>query len=114
MRSQLMCMNPLEIIFEAFGMDMGLIEWFGLTVAAYFIFGFGSCVFDRRAWRFRDTSTGRFIKWESALIFGTIGDVLIIYGLYNTMDFLDKISSIFGLLICITLTVIFGRSTRKY
>ena len=71
MRSQLLYVNPLEIIFEAFGMDVGF-EWFGLTVAAYFIFGFGSCVFDRRAWRFRDTSTGRFIKWESALIFGTL------------------------------------------
>ena len=114
MCSLLVCVNPLEIIFEAFGMDVGLIGWFGLTVAAYFIFGFGSCVFDRRVWRFRDTSTGRFIKWESALIFGTIGDILIICGLYDTMGFWDKISSILGLLICIILTFIFGISTRKY
>lgn len=107
-------MNPFEAIFEAFGMNVGPFEWFGLTILTYFLCGFGGCVFDLRVWRFRNTSTGRFIKWESALIFGTVGDLFVMSGLYNTMGFWEIISSIFGLLICIALTIVFGISTRKY
>ena len=107
-------MNPLEVIFEAFGVNIGPFEWLILTIAAYFIFGFGCCVFDPRAWRFRDASTGRFIKWESVLIFGTLGGVLVMYGLFDTMSFWDKVGSIFGLLISVVLTIIFGISTRRY
>lgn len=106
-------MNPIETIYEAFGYNVGPIEWFFFTIAGYILFGFGGVAFDVAAWRFRDKSSGRFMAWEPALIFGTFVEVTIILALFDTMGVLDKIASIFGLIICIGITIVLGISTRK-
>lgn len=106
-------MNPLEFIYDALGYNIGPIEWFLLSIGGYFIFGFGGVAFDLTAWRFRDSPSGRFIAWEPALILGIIVEGFLILALFNTMDIWDKIASIFGLVICIGITIVLGISTRK-
>lgn len=107
-------MNPIESIVLAFGIDIGPIEWFIINIAAYFIIGFGGCVFDPRVWRFRNQSTGRFVQWEIPLIVGTTADIIILYAMFEITTLMDKLSSIAGLVLCIFLTIKIGMSTRSY
>lgn len=87
--------------------------WFVLTIIAYLIFGFGGCVFDQRVWRFRDKSTGQFVKWEAVFFTGTVIDSFIIYLIYGDIGYVDRLSSISSLAICAILTIILGKSTRR-
>jgi|LGVF01.2.fsa_nt_gb hypothetical protein len=87
--------------------------WFVLTIIAYLIFGFGGCVFDQRVWRFRDKSTGQFVKWEVVVFTGTVIDGFIIYLMYGFMGYVDKLSSISSLMICVILTIMLGKRTRR-
>ncbi|MCD4806685.1 MAG: hypothetical protein K8R13_03800 [Methanococcoides sp.] len=106
-------MNPLELIIESLGVQIGFFGWLMLTIAAYFVFGFGGCVFDFTCWRFRNQSNGQFIKWEFPLIFGTFGDLLLIGYTLDTMNWIEAIGAFGGLVVCIGLTVLFGMSTRS-
>ncbi|WMW26006.1 hypothetical protein RE474_04605 [Methanolobus sediminis] len=106
-------LNPLEIMAESLGYQIGIFDWFLLTIASYIIFGFGGAVFDTASNRFRDQSTGRYVKWEIPLITGTLGDLAFFYVTFPTIDFLDKVSSIAALVISIVLTVYLGMGTRK-
>ena len=107
-------MSILEPALEGMGIEITPLTWFAIVFVSYFIVGFGPSIFDFRANRFRDMDTGRFIKWESALLFGTLTEILILSVEYKAMSFIDIIGAIFALLICIILTIILGRSTRKY
>ncbi len=106
-------MNPIESIVLALGINIGPVEWFIINIAAYFLVGFGGYVFDLRAWRFRNQSTGRFVKWETTLILGTATDIIIFYAMLENTTLMDKLSSIAGLILCILLTIRIGRSTRN-
>ena len=107
-------MGILEPALEGIGIEITPLTWFAIVFVSYFIIGFGPSIFDFGANRFRDTDTGRFIKWESALLFGTLTEILILSVEYKTMGFIDIIGAIFALLICIILTIALGRSTRRY
>lgn len=106
--------NPIEMITESMGMELGIGSWFAVTILGYLFFGFGGCVFDFTCMRFRDTSSGRFVKWEIPMVVGTFADVLLIYVMAESMSIWDKLEAIFGLIICIGLTVMFGWFTRSH
>ena len=106
-------MNPIESIVLALGINIGPLEWFTINIAAYFIIGFGGCVFDPRVWRFRDQSSGRFVRWETPLIIGTTADIIIFCAMFENTTLMDKFSSIAGLMLCILLTIRIGTSTRN-
>lgn len=107
-------MSVLEPVLEGIGIEINPLTWFAIVFLSYFIIGFGPSVFDFRANRFRNTNTGRFIKWESALLRGTFAEFLILSVEYKTMGFINIIGALFALLICIILTIILGKSTRTY
>lgn len=106
--------NPIEIIADSMGIDLGIGSWFAVTILGYLFFGFGGCAFDFACMRFRDTSSGRFVKWEIPLIVGTLGDVLMIKGMADIMSIWEMVEAIVGLLICIGLTVMLGGFTRNH
>lgn len=106
--------NPVEMIADSMGMELGIGSWFAVTILGYLFFGFGGCVFDSTCMRFRNTSSGRFVKWEVPLFVGTIGDILMIKVMADTMSIGEIFEAVIGLLICIGLTVILGRSTRNH
>ena len=106
-------MSILEPILEGMGIEINPLTWFAIVFVSYFIIGFGPSIFDMRANRFRNTNTGRFIRWESALLLGTFAEIFILSVEYKTMGFTDKIGGVFALFICIILTIILGKSTRR-
>jgi hypothetical protein len=105
-------MNPLMQIAEAFGISVGPIEWFFLTILGYFLLGFGGMSFDITCNRFRNSGNGQFVKWEFALLFGGLIELVIIFALKDTMGFFDLLSSLVAWIICIGLTILLGLNTR--
>ena len=76
--------HAIQSLIQSIGFDEPII-WFILTIAAYLAFGFGGCYFDSRVGRHRNISTGRFVKWETVLIFGTIPNSCILYLMHNSV-----------------------------
>jgi hypothetical protein len=105
-------MNPFIEIAEASGFSVGPLEWFLLTIVGYFLLGFGGMTFDFTCNRFRNSGNGQFVKWEFALLFGGLIELVLIFALKDTMGFLDLISSFIAWLICIGLTIVVGLNTR--
>jgi hypothetical protein len=106
-------MSILVSALEGMGIEITPLTWFVIVFVSYFIIGFGPSIFDFKANRFRHKDTGRFIKWESALLFGTSTEILILFVEYKTMGFTDIVGAFFALIICIILTITLGISTRK-
>ena len=107
-------MSILEHAFETIGVEITPLTWFLIVFVSYFFIGFGSSKFNFKANRFYDTHTGRFVKWENVLFFGILAEILLMTVAFKTMGFWDVVGAISSLFICILLTILLGRSTRKY
>ena len=104
--------HALQGIARLLGTDEP-IAWVVLTIVVYFIFGFGGYKFNWGAMRVIDKSTGRFVKWERALFFGIASNVCVFWLMHGSMSSADKYYWFLGLMMCITLSIILGRLTRK-
>ena len=107
-----MMQHALQSIAQSLGIDEP-IAWLVLTIIIYLFFGFGRYIFDKDAWRFRDKVTGRFVKWETVLCFGTTGNICFFLLIHESMSSVDQYYWFLSLVMCTILTIIIGISTRK-